>query len=607
MKTYGTLTIVEGDEARSIVHRTKGRVWLIQGEPHVMTRIKRLFAKVDRASMGRVALSDTAENARELAWFMERYPLDVDPASHVYLERRAEEHRRRETLIHEIISGRYRAPTPRELAIPLREYQRQARDMVLATGALLIGDDVGLGKTASSIGVLVDPRTLPALVVTLTHLTTQWRDEIARFAPHLRVHIAKKGTAYDLTASKRSRRAAKSGQVVIADVEASAFPDVIVMNYAKLAGWSEALAPHVQAVIFDEVQELRHVGSDKYNAAEHVAAAAAFRVGLSATPFYNYGSEMHSVLNVLSPDCLGTREEFLREWCTNVRYEVDQATGKVKDKGLIANPAAFGTHLRNAGLMLRRTRAEVGREVPPISIIEQAVDADAAVLDNVATAAADLARIILAQGGVKNFDRMQAAGELDWKLRQATGIAKAPYVAEFVRLLVESGEKVVLFGWHHEVYRLWQERLRGFKPVMYTGTESTTQKDAAKKAFVDGDCPVLIMSLRAGAGLDGLQKVCRTVVFGEIDWSPGIHEQNIGRIARDGQTDPVAAYFLLAETGSDPVVWDVLGVKARQISGVRDPDAPLVESLQIDPARLKKLAAGFLKQRGERVPDAEAA
>jgi SNF2 family DNA or RNA helicase len=107
------------------------------------------------------------------------------------------------------------------------------------------------------------------------------------------------------------------------------------------------------------------------------------------------------------------------------------------------------------------------------------------------------------------------------------------------------------------------------------------------------------MSLRAGAGLDGLQSACRTVVFGELDWSPGVHEQCIGRVARDGQKDPVAAYFLIAEMGSDPVIADVLGVKTAQIEGIRDPDAALVEQ-QIDPDKVKRLAEAFLEQRARK-------
>lgn len=131
----------------------------------------------------------------------------------------------------------------------------------------------------------------------------------------------------------------------------------------------------------------------------------------------------------------------------------------------------------------------------------------------------------------------------------------------------------------------------------YTGEESTAQKEFSRKQFVDGDARLLVMSLRAGAGLDGLQGVCRTVVFGELDWSPGVHEQCIGRVHRDGQPDPVAAYFLIADSGSDPVVADVLGIKRQQSEALRDPDAPLVEALQIEEGHIKKLAAAYLAQQ----------
>ena len=82
-----------------------------------------------------------------------------------------------------------------------------------------------------------------------------------------------------------------------------------------------------------------------------------------------------------------------------------------------------------------------------------------------------------------------------------------------------------------------------------------------------------MISLRAGAGLDGLQySGCRTIVFGELDWSPGVHEQNIGRVHRDGQPDPVVAYYLVADDGADPIMVETLGLKQDQVDGIRNPD-----------------------------------
>ena len=170
-----------------------------------------------------------------------------------------------------------------------------------------------------------------------------------------------------------------------------------------------------------------------------------------------------------------------------------------------------------------------------------------------------------------------------------------------MRLLVESGERVVLYGWHHEVYSIWREQLADLAPVFFTGHESIPQKDAARAAFVEGRAKVLVMSLRAGAGIDGLQTVSRTVVYGELDWSPGVHEQTDGRVYRDGQTDPVAAYYLVAEAGSDPIVAAVLGLKRNQLAPLRDPGGALVEDLAIDAGHIRRLAEGYLTSRGERL------
>ncbi len=102
------------------------------------------------------------------------------------------------------------------------------------------------------------------------------------------------------------------------------------------------------------------------------------------------------------------------------------------------------------------------------------------------------------------------------------------------------------------------------------------------------------MSLRSGAGLDGLQARCCTGVFGELDWSPGVHQQCEGRLLRSGQTKPVFTYYVAANSGADPVMIDVLGVKRGQLEGVRDPDGDAVVRTQPDPDRIKELARGYL-------------
>lgn len=564
MKTFGSLKL------------TKDRKqWVIECEPHILMRLKRVFPKVSRKSHGAIRITNTIDTCRELEWFTGRFPLAISGDDRDTLVGQSLRHQEQESLVHSLTSGA-KPPCEYKLALQPRPYQRIAADVAYAQGGLLLADDLGLGKTCSGICLLSRSDCRPALVVTMTHLTTQWESEIKKFCPGLVTHILKKGTPYDLRANKRT----KPGQLMLTPET----PDVIITNYHKLSGWADTLAPIVNTVIYDEAQELRRSESDKYKAASHISHSTKWRMGLTATPIYNYGDELFNVVDGIMPGRLGTRGEFIEEWCK----EANSRSFSISD------PKAFGAYARDSGIMLQRTRADVGRELPAITKIPVPVECNTDALTAIESTAGELARIILGETEQQRGEKMHASEELSQILRQATGIAKAPYVAAFVKMLVESGEKVVLFGWHRAVYDLWMDALKEFKPVLYTGSESATQKDAAKQAFIDGDSKVLIISLRAGAGLDGLQQVCRTVVFGELDWSPGVHTQSEGRVHRDGQKDPVFAYYTLAYEGSDPIVSDVLGLKKIQSDGVmggRD------EVLDSSGANIKALAQIYLARK----------
>ncbi|EGQ61003.1 putative helicase, partial [Acidithiobacillus sp. GGI-221] len=196
-------------------------------------------------------------------------------------------------------------------------------------------------------------------------------------------------------------------------------------------------------------------------------------------------------------------------------------------------------------------------------------------------------------------ERGSAIRELDIMVRQATGVAKAKAVAQFTRLLVEAGESVLLVGWHRAVYEIWQEELKDLSPAMYTGSESASQKNREKDRFLSGETSVLIMSLRSGAGLDGLQHKCSVVVFGELDWSPGIHQQVIWRVDREGQNAPVTVFFLVVEDGSDGPIMEILGLKASEAHQIVDPfTGP--EMADRDNSRLQALVQRYLGKHLEK-------
>lgn len=563
-------------------------VWCVSCEPHVAIRFKRLFARVSSHRTGVLTVTDTPDVALDLEWFLTRYPLAMSDRARARLTEQANRRREQDQAVQSILGGQLEVDIPEgmEPARPLYDFQRQAADLVLASKRLLLTDDVGLGKTTSALGVLRHPDALPAAFVTLTHLPDQMRDEMSVVLPWLTGHVVTRGQPYELAAARGM---------------AGRDPDVVFLPYSKLATWAPALAGKVRTVIFDEVQELRRDQSLKYAAAGQIADAATYVMGLTATPVYNYGGEMFNVMSIVAPDALGTREEFTREWGAGVT-----TSGQIR----VREPGSLGHYLTEQGLMLGRTRTEVGREIPPVNHVAQVVAADGEQLDAMVADVADLAALLL-DPAAEGKQRFLAAGEIDYRMRHATGVAKAPFVAEFLKLLLESEDKIVVYVWHRDVYDVLMARLRDYRPAMYSGSESPTQKRAAKAAFLHpsdrGGSRVLLMSLRAGAGLDGLQHASSCVVFAELDWSPGIHTQAIGRVARDGQPSPVMAYFLHSEDGSDPAVMEVLNVKAMQAEPmVRPGQEHTPAATASDGDRARRLAAAALHRAGRIVPGAAA-
>lgn len=555
-RTFGKLSLASNGHAGE---------WSLSCEPQVAMVLKRVFEGQAKHQFGTYQFENCPRVCRELEWFESRYPLAMSAGDRAALAGLSRAHQDHILRLDQIVDPSYK---PREfsLAVPAREYQRRGAELYLANQQLLLADEVGLGKSCTAVCSFLDTRTLPAVVVCLAHLPRQWKREIEKFAPALNCHIIKKGTPYELPKFFGRQ------------------PDVLIVTYHKLRGWADILAKYAKSIVWDEAQELRRTGSDRYAAAEHLSCIP-FRLGMSATPMYNYGGEMFNVLNILAPGQLGTQAEFNREWCE----------GYV-NKLRLRDPDAFGAYLREQCLMLRRTRHDVNRELPPVSLITHEVDSDPEALKAVEGNAGELARLILSGARQERGAAMRAAEEFSMLLRQATGISKSPYVASFVELLIESGEPVVLYGWHRAVYDVWKEKLAKYSPAFYTGTESAAQKESAVRRFVSGETNLMILSLRSGAGLDGLQHRCRTVVFGEFDWSWGVHVQNIGRVHRDGQPDPVAAYFLRSDSGADPFMCDALGLKRRQLEGVIVPgEGELLKELGTAQHNVAEMARRYLE------------
>lgn len=546
MKAYGKVDIEEGQFVISDM------------PPHAAIILKRVFPRlgVHTAPPFRFTADDGA--CVDLRWYHERYPLQwSDAASAAAARGISRERQRQEEAERILING---APTrlpaflPGESPFP---YQSQAAALCLNRGALLLCDDVGLGKTVSAMALLAMGAPRPAAVVVQAHLSEQWAEEVESLT-NLTTHVVTKTTPYALPAV-----------------------DLVIFRYSNIGGWAEHVAhTPFRTVIWDEIQELRHgLGSAKGRACAALARGADVRLGLTATPIFNYGDEMFNVLQFVAPDLLGSQNEFSIQWCS----------GRV-----VTQPVALGHYLRDRGVFLRRTEIDVDKEMPPLNLLPVEVEAegDDASLDAVAVS---LAETLVSKSAGFNAKGV-AARELDMRMRHATGIAKAKAVAAYVRVLLEEGGKVLVGAWHRDVYEILLAELAEFNPVLYTGSETAKAKRASREAFISGNSRVMLISVRSGAGLNGLQHVCSDCVLAELDWSPQVHKQLFGRLRRVGQTKQVTAHVLWCDWGSDPSVMDTLGFKADQHKGIVDVGdgalAPVTEE-----GRIKRLAEEYLARR----------
>jgi SNF2 family DNA or RNA helicase len=513
---------------------------------------KRLFPGSKGFGPGEAKFPASKRIASDLNWFMIRYPLEIkNPEEWQKILTEARKHFEDMEAFLEMPS---KVAPPPVFKGTLLEFQKEGLAFLNHNPRTLLADEMGLGKTPMALAWLsMREGGPPYLIVAQPHMMGTWRDEILKFMHSDSVHVIKGQTPYPLPRV-----------------------DFYLIHYLLLNHWKDVLIEYdFHGCVFDEIQELRRAVSKKYSAASMIGQTIQNTIGLSGTPFYNYGGEIWNVLNILEFHCLGDYDSFSREWCGGYRNP------------RIENPEVFGAYLRSEGLFLRRVKDDVLTELPPKRRIVQKVDADYDEFDHLILPLVDQARSI---PSIKDaWERGKVTMDLVEETRRVTGIAKAGYVATFVGALLEAGQPCILYGHHHDVMDIYMDHLKKYYPVMISGRQDATKKDLARKVFMDdgGDgTNLIIVSLRSGTGLNLQRAKC--VVFGELDWSPAVHTQCEDRAHRIGVKDSVLCYYLASDAGTDPKVLETLGLKTSQFVGIMGDRPETEEDKMIAQIDIKK-------------------
>lgn len=439
-------------------------------------------------------------------------------------------------------------PQPAGLRAELRPYQMRGFSWMAfmrrwGLGACL-ADDMGLGKSIQTIALILQDRAArpddwPALIVCPTSVIGNWRRELARFAPELRVHV-----------HQGTERLRADGFAAVA-----AQYDVVITSYPLLARDRETLtAPAWRLAALDEAQNIKNSETRQARAARSIQARA--RIALTGTPVENRLTELWSIMAFLNPGYLGNESEF--------RRTIARPIERTGDKD-----AAARLKRLTAPFILRRLKTDptVISDLPdkiemkvfvPLTA-EQATLYEATVRDALAQLEhADEGSAIQRRGMVLAMlmKLKQVCNHPAQFLKDGTSLAgRSGKLARLEEMLDEAraeGDRALIFTQFAEMGGLLQSYLREriYEDVLFLhgGTPARERDGMVRRFQADNGPGVFVLSLRAGGVGLNLTRANHVFHFDRW-WNPAVENQATDRAFRIGQTRNVQVYkFVCAGT-----------------------------------------------------------
>jgi len=407
---------------------------------------------------------------------------------------------------------------------------------------LLLADEQGLGKTPQAIGLanLIGAKKL--LVICPASLRINWVREINAW------HMHNPGVVPLLTKQDKPHKSVS-----------------IVTSYA-LAGSVKEYEPDL--IIIDEAHYLKN-----HNAARTQLLLGNVEKGwpglvdkapsvwLTGTPTPNgRPSELWPMFYRCAPDAISSmrRWPFIKRFC---RFIPDD-TEDVRVTGA-KNEVELFVRLRGSGLMLRRLKKDVLKDLPPkrYKMVVFPVDSSTRVV--IERERAFNAVEIVAHGGT-------TVGSVLPEIRREMGVAKAPACVNYISDMLANGvDKVVVFAHHLEVVGILAEGLRDFGVEVIVGSTPLAKRQAAVDAFQNDPARRVFIGNEAAEEGWTLTKSA-DVVLVEPEWVPGKNAQRVDRLHRIGQLRSVLAHLLVVEGSLDAYILSAAARKTVDCERVLD-------------------------------------
>lgn len=441
-------------------------------------------------------------------------------------------------------------------------FQRAGVAYALAHRRVLIGDQMGLGKTVQAIATIAAESRFPAVIVVPAVVKLNWEREIKRWMPGWTVEVLSGRTPHEFE-------------------NPAAF---YVVNYDILPFWVDALRElGPGAVVFDEAHYVKNRKTKRAKASKQLASDVEVRLALTGTPILNRPVELVGPLEVLGRlDDMGGFWGFVQRYCGAKKnpwgWDFTGAT----------NLPELHEKLRRL-CMVRRTKAEVLDELPaktraivPMELSDRAayekVKADIAawyeerlradeawlhLIEDLDPEDAEYQTLRQAQLKADRARNAEAMVKIT-ALKGTCARLKLPAVIEWIETFLESGEKLVLFAHHLDVIDKITRHFvdKGVGVATVTGDSPAAFRQIAVDNFQTNPEVVLFVGQIQAAGVGITLTAASNVAFVELPWRPGDLDQAEDRVyARLNDLHGVTAWYLLADRTIEERIATMLDAK----------------------------------------------
>jgi len=428
---------------------------------------------------------------------------------------------------------------PRGLHAALRPYQEVGVRWLsllhrLGLGACL-ADDMGLGKTIQVLALLLILRERPApshgagaLLVVPASLIANWKAEIDRFAPSLRVLVAHPSGA---DRSPEDITPEHLGGI-----------DLVVTTYGlthRLRWLTETEWP---LVILDEAQAIKNPGAKQARAVKALRARS--RVALTGTPVENRLSDLWSIFDFLNPGLLGSGRAF-----SAFTAELAARPGGFAPLRELTRPyilRRLKTDRRVVDDLPEKTelRAYCGLTKMQAALYQESVRSLAEKLERVEAGIERRGAVLAYLMRLKQICNHPS----QW-LRDGTwapgSSGKFSRLRELGEVIADKQEKALVFTQFREMTEPLAAFLEGVfgRPglVMHGATPVRERRELVERFQDDERVPFFVLSLKVGGTGLNLTGASHVIHFDRW-WNPAVEDQATDRAFRIGQKKNVLVH-----------------------------------------------------------------